>query len=404
MNPGGPGASGVDIASEVRSRLPASIRAAFDVVGWDPRGTGRSAPVRCGRDLDYLFAPDTAPDSAAERDDLERAADRFAAGCARRSGDLLAHVSSFDTVRDIEAIRAALGERRISYLGYSYGTLLGALYAQAHPDRVRAMVLDGAVDPSIPPDRMLIEQAQGFDEGLARFVRWCDSTRSCAFSGVDEGGTAARYERVRADIDAHPRPSGGRRFGPTQLDLAVGSALYSGRDAYPLLAESLAALDAGRPQSLLQLADAYVGRTGNGRYDRSWGAFMAVSCLDGPAIGGPEVLAGLSARAATEAPAFGAASVGLGQPCATWRVPPVQAAAAPVRPVGAPRVVVIGTKGDPATPLRWAEGLAEQLGARLVVAPGSQHTSYPAGDDCLDPIVERYLRTARTSAGTVDCS
>ena len=235
VNPGGPGASGVDAAADIRSRLPASLRSAFDVVGWDPRGTGRSSPVRCGRDLDYLFVPDTAPDTPAERTDLERAADRFARECARRSGALLAHVSTFDTVRDMEAIRAALGEPRISYLGYSYGTLLGALYAQTYPRHVRAMVLDGAVDPSVPPDQSLIEQAQGFDEGLARFLRWCDTNRTCAFSGVDEGGTAARYERVRADVDAHPRNVGGRRFGPTQLDLAVGAALYSGRDAYLLL-------------------------------------------------------------------------------------------------------------------------------------------------------------------------
>lgn len=404
VNPGGPGASGVDAARDIHARLPGAIRNAFDIVGWDPRGTGRSAPVRCGSDLDYLFAPDTAPDSAAERRELERAADRFAGECARRSGDLLAHVSSFDTVRDMEAIRAALGERRLNFLGYSYGTYLGALYAARYPRHVRAMVLDGAVDPSLPQDRLLIEQAQGFDAGLARFLSWCDGQRSCAFSGVDEGGAAARFERIRADVDAHPRSVDGRRFGPTQLDLAVGAALYSGRDAYPLLAESLAALDEGRPRPLLELNDFYVGRIGAGRYDRSWGAFLAVSCLDGPSLGGPAALAALAERARLEAPAFGPASVGLGQPCATWRTPPVLQGPVSVHAPDAPPIVVIGTRGDPATPLRWAEGLAAQLGtARLVVAPGAQHTSYPSGDTCLDPLVERYLRTGRIARGR-DCT
>lgn len=401
INPGGPGASGIDATRYLSSVLPRRVRRAFDLVGWDPRGTGASTAIDCGRRLDYLFAPDTAPDDAAERTALERASARFARTCAQRSGALLDHVSSQDTVGDMDRIRIALGERRISFLGYSYGTLLGSLYASRYPTRVRAMVLDGAVDPTVPPEASLIQQAQGFDAGLARFFAWCDGRRTCGFG---DGDSASAYGRLRDRIDASPIRADGRRFGPTQMDLGVGSFLYSGEAGYRTLAEGLAALSDDDPAIILAASDDYVGRRDSGRYDPSWGAFVAISCLDGPRLGTPSDLEAVSARAAAAAPEFGASSVGLGTPCATWPTDPVFPVAAPIRAPGAPPLVVIGTRNDPVTPLIWAEGLAAQLGVgRLVVAPGAQHTGYPQGDDCLDPIVEDYLVALRVPPAGAAC-
>lgn len=401
INPGGPGASGIDATRYLSSVLPRRVRRAFDLVGWDPRGTGASTAVDCGSRLDYLFAPDTAPDDASERAALERASARFARTCAQRSGALLDHVSSQDTVGDMERIRVALGERRISFLGYSYGTLLGSLYASRYPTRVRAMVLDGAVDPTVPPEASLIQQAQGFDAGLARFFAWCDGRRTCGFG---DGASAAAYGRLRDRIDATPIRADGRRFGPTQMDLGVASFLYSGEAGYRTLAEGLDALGDDDPTIILAASDDYVGRRDRGRYDPSWGAFVAISCLDGPRLGTTTDLEAVSARAAAAAPEFGASSVGLGTPCATWPTEPVFPVPAAIRAPDAPPLIVIGTRNDPVTPLIWAEGLAAQLGVgRLVVAPGAQHTGYPQGDDCLDPIVEDYLVDLRVPSAGAAC-
>ncbi|MFM7061192.1 MAG: alpha/beta hydrolase [Actinomycetes bacterium] len=401
INPGGPGASGIDATRYLASALGRRVRRSFDLVGWDPRGTGSSAAIDCGDELDYLFRPDTAPDDAAERTELERASARFARACARRSGALLDHVSSQDTVGDMERIRIALGERRLNFLGYSYGTLLGALYANRYPGRVRAMVLDGAVDPTVPPEASLIQQAQGFDAGLARFFAWCDARRTCGYGG---GDSAAAYGRLRAAIDTTPIRAEGRRFGPTQMDLGVGSFLYSGEGGYRTLAEGLAALEDDDPAIIQAASDDYVGRRDGGRYDPSWGAFLAISCLDGPRLGTTADLEAVSARAAAAAPEFGASSVGLGTPCATWPTPPVFAAPAAISAPGAPPIVVIGTRNDPVTPLSWAQGLAAQLGVgHLVVAPGAQHTGYPQGDDCLDPFVEDYLVDLRVPPEGAAC-
>ena len=401
INPGGPGGSGVDATKYLATALPSRIRRSFDLVGWDPRGTGASTAIDCGKHLDYLFAPDTAPDSPAERADLERASARFARTCARRSGALLAHVSSQDTVGDMERIRIALGERRINFLGYSYGTLLGALYASRYPTHVRTMILDGAVDPTVSPEASLIQQAQGFDAGLALFFTWCDEHRACGFG---DGNSAAAYHALRDAVDAQPIRSGGRTFGPTQVDLGVGSYLYAGEDGYRSLAQGLAELRDGDPSILQSASDDYVGRRGNGDYDPSWGAFLAISCLDGPSLGDTAALAAVSERAAAAAPDFGAASAGLGTPCATWPTRPVFAAPGPIRAPGAPPIVVIGTRNDPVTPLAWAQGLASQLGVgHLVVGPGAQHTGYPQGDDCLDPIIDAYLLSRRVPADGAAC-
>ncbi len=401
VNPGGPGASGRDFASYAAASLPDAIKKRFDVVAWDPRGTGASAPVKCGRNLDYVFAPDSAPDTPTELAALKAASKRFIDACVARNGEWLQHISTDDTVQDLDALRVAVGDPRLTYLGLSYGTFLGAKYAERFPDRVRALILDGAVDPSLSPADLTISQAQAFDVALASFLDDCARRSSCAFH--HDGNPRAAYDELRAKIDAEPIATEGQAFGPTQFDLGVGALMYSGANAYSTLAGALRSLDDGSPGPLMESANLYLGRDGDGRYDSTWGSFIAITCADGPNLTLTQTDA-LAQRAAVEAPDFGAASVGLGYGCAYWPYPPKRTAAAAVRAPTKEPILVIGTTGDPATPLPWAEGLASQLGnARLVVVDGTAHTSSLGGNECLERIAVAYLVERRAPNGTTRC-
>lgn len=402
VNPGGPGAPGTDFVQAVARGLPKQVTDRFDVVGWDPRGSGTSSPVDCGSKLDYLFDVDTAPDDAAERAALTAASQKFARECARRSGALLAHISTFDTVEDLDRIRAALGEQQLTYAGFSYGTYLGALYAQRFPDRVRALVLDGGVDPAVPPDEVSLQQAKGFDASLAAFLADCKRRDGCEFHGG--GDPAAALAKLRDRIDLRPmRGDRGRILGPTQLDVALAAPLYSGAAGYEVLAHALAKGEDGDPAPLLELFDEYVLRGSDGSYAPEWPAFIAISCVDGPDLDA-RTLPAMQARAAVEAPYFGASNLGLSLPCAYWPVPPVNAVPTPVSAPTAPPIVVVGTTGDPATPIEWSEGLARELGSgRLVTVDGTAHTSSLDGNPCLDRVLTRYLVELQAPAAGLRC-
>jgi pimeloyl-ACP methyl ester carboxylesterase len=390
INPGGPGASGTDFVQAISGELPKAITDRFDIVGWDPRGTGKSSPVRCGQNIDYLFDIDTAPDDAAERTALQAASQKFAQACEQGSGDLLAHIASVDTVHDMESIRAALGDEKLTYAGFSYGTYLGALYAQEYPDKVRALLLDGAVDPAVPVDEISIQQAKGFDASLQQFLADCAEKSSCAFH--HDGDPTAALDALRARVEKAPiKGDDGRSLGPTQLDIGLAAPLYSGAGGYEILAKALHDAEDGDPSAMLAIFDSYVLRGDDGSYAPDWPAFLAISCVDGPDLD-PAAVEALQARAAQEAPYFGAPNVGLGLPCSYWPVPPVNAVATAVRAPTAPPIVVVGTTGDPATPIVWAEGLTRELGdARLITVEGTTHTSSLDGNPCLDAAITAYL-------------
>ena len=393
VNPGGPGAPALDLAKRATEFFPESLTDRFDVVAWDPRGVGESAGIDCTDDLDALWAADRSPDDEREAAAVVEVATDLGRACAGAAGDRLAHVSTADTVRDLELIREALGEEQISYLGFSYGTFLGARYAEAHPDRVRAMVLDGAVDPSLGPEETARAQAAGFETSFATFLADCAADTGCAFhSGGDPG---AAYDRLAARIDAEPIDGvvdgETRRLGPGELDLGVTTALYSGRRAWRPLAEALAAAERGDGAALLRFADTYTGREPGGGYADDLEAFFAVSCLDGPPIGDPDAVLRAGEAIGRESPRFGEATALLGMECATWPVP-ATGRTGPVVAAGAPPILVLGTTRDPATPLRWAESLAGQLEAGvLAVLDGETHTAFGQGSECIDQIVVRAL-------------
>jgi pimeloyl-ACP methyl ester carboxylesterase len=401
VNPGGPGAPGADFAVDLASLLPQPIRDRFDIVGFDPRGVGKSARVDCTDRFDDYYNLDFAPDDSQEREALIEGNRELVELCAERERRVLPYVSTARAARDLDRIREALGDEKLTYLGFSYGTQLGASYAEQFPGNVRALVLDGAIDPTLDASDTQVEQSVGFERALQLFLDDCAGDDSCAFHS--RGDPAAAYDELRARVARTPLPAdeagSGRTLSGTTFDIGVTQLLYEGRDGWSLLASDLQTAADGDGSALLSDSDDYTGRSSDGTYDDIQEAFLAISCLDGPDLGGLDGLRVIEDRAAREAPRLGRTIVNNSLPCAMWPVP-VEVAPVP-HAVGAPPIVVLGTTDDPATPFVWAEGLAATLDSgTLVTVEGERHTAFAAGNDCVDRVVTRYLvRLAVPAAG-----
>jgi len=390
VNPGGPGGAGAVFGRDVAADAPAEIRDRFDIVGFDPRGTGESSPVRCGADLDAFFSLDFSPTTKAERAALLAGARAYSRACKQRNGPLLEHVSTLETARDLDRLRVALGDDKLTYLGLSYGTYLGALYADRYPSRVRALALAGAIDPALSFSEIVVQQSVGFERNLQRFLDNCAAEATCAFAqGGDPGGA---YDDLRARIEQAPLAVGDRSLTDSQFDTGVFTLLYGGQSAWPSLAEALAAAQNGDGGPLLAEADRYNDRGPDGTYGPFPDAYYAIQCLDGPAVAARpervEALWKVQARATRAAERLGANNAGSYVPCATT-LAPVRPARLPVAK-GAPPILVINATDDPATPLAWAEALARELrSAVLVTEPGEVHGL--SGNPCTADILVRYL-------------
>lgn len=404
VNPGGPGESGLDAGASLATRLPATIRARFDIVGFDPRGVGRSERVHCASTalLDRVFAAPWAPTTSAQVSALLSADRTLTRGCVDMSGWELPYIGTSNAAKDLDVIRAVLGETRLTYLGYSYGTYLGATYADEFPQHVRALVLDGAVDPAVKPESQAEQQAVAFQRDLDDFLADCVQRADCPLGRTTPAAHAA-LDDLLSRVAAHPLPAIGLPNGPLTQGLAdygVLIALYS-PTGWPLLREALADAEHGNGALLLALADDYLGRTHTG-YDGTMESYLAISCAD-------EATSFSVQRAATDArswsrlaPFFGASSAWGLLTCADWPTKPGELQLH--HAVGAPPIVVVGTTRDPATPYAWAEGLARELASgRLVTVVADGHTSYGTGKSpCLDRLVDAYLVSgAVPPAGTV---
>lgn len=394
VNPGGPGASGVDFARGARTLLADQVRARFDVVGFDPRGVGDSTPIHClpAGGLDRYLALDTSPDTDQERAALVRQSRSFAQGCAKHSRSLLPHVDTVSAARDMDVLRSALGDDRLSYLGLSYGTELGATYAELFPQRVRALVLDGAVDPSLTSREMGLAQAEGFETALRAFVSDCVTHATCPLGSAGVDAAYDRLDDFLAVLDGDPVPVPGQEGRELTQGLAtfgVASALYNER-YWPYLREALRKALAGDGSGLVQLADSLAGRKPDGSYTNMIEANIAISCVDESLPEEVSAYARFAQRAERQAPHFGTYVAWSALPCAFWPVPAAEDVT--VDAAGAPPIVVIGTTRDPATPYAWAEGLADQLqSGRLLTREGDGHTAYGQGNACIDRAVHRYL-------------
>ncbi len=393
LNPGGPGGSGIDTAVYLSfgprfGGLPTEVTRRFDVIGFDPRGVGRSSPVDCISDdqLDAAFGSDPDPESQAEFDQVVDLNRKVAEGCGTKYGDQLPLFSTEQAARDMDAIRAAVGEQKLTYLGYSYGTLLGATYAQLFPQRVRAMVLDGAVDPRQDLVAGSESQAKGFERAFTNFTTWCAKTPAQCPLGPD-----ARDEVTDAIAKAEASPvrgAGGREATDGWVFYALISSLYS-QDRWPTLAQAIADLRRGDPTGVFRLADAYTERDGSGNYSNLFDANLAVNCADADTVPSVETVRSLQAQWRKKYPLFGA-SLAVGMlTCGFWpgKRDPYPTGAA----TGAPQIVVVGTTGDPATPYEQTAALAQMLTVgRVLTWEGEGHTAYPE-TECITRAVNAYL-------------
>lgn len=407
VNPGGPGASGVDYAAAADVIVSPAVRTAYDVVGFDPRGVGRSTPVECVTDAQLdasLNEGDGTPQTPDEVAELIAGTVEFREGCERTSGDLLAHVGTQDVARDLDVLRAALGDERLSYLGKSYGTSIGAEYARQFGDRVGRLVLDGAIAPGLSDDEVLLGQAAGFELALSRFVEACLGS-SCALGQTSEQVLDA-VERVLDTADAQPIPTATRPLTQTLAVYGVLGPLYwPPEQGYPLLEQALAQALAGDGTSLLQLADVYLGREPDGSFpNNQWDVFTPVTCLDRPGDATPDDVRSLLPAFEQASPRFGEALAWGLISCTDWPVPS-DGLPAPVPAPQAPPVLVVGTTGDPATPYEWAVDLAAQLDSGVLLTfDGTPHTAYRKGSDCIDSAVDAYLIEGVVPAEGKRCS
>lgn len=403
VNPGGPGASGVDALPDILERISKQVVAQFDVVGFDPRGTGQSNPVRClaKAELAAYFALDPTPDDAAEKASLVQAAQKFAAGCQALSGDILAHAGTNDAARDMDRIRAALGDEQLTFLGFSYGTALGAAYAQLFPGRVRALVLDGALDPSLDSLSLNRAQGEGFDRAFDAFLADCRAQGPACAWKPRGGATKETFVALSRRFDARPVLTGGRQVGESELVLGVAAFLYS-KLTWPALARGLTEVERGQGAIVLAGFDTLVGRNPDGSFSNDQEANAAINCLDRPSPSEIAVYEKAAADAAITAPAFGPAIAWTGLLCGNWPVP-ATGRAEPVSAPGTPPILVVGTTNDPATPFEWAEALASQLSqGRLLRHEGDGHTAY-GENPCTTRIADAYLLTLTLPAGQLKC-
>jgi len=405
-NPGGPGASGVDFASQATNAFDAKVLDHFDIVSWDPRGVSRSAPVNCLDNLDAFYAANHDPKSPAEVAAHVATNQTFVDACRRNSAPELPYVSSYATAHDMDAIRAAMGVDRISYFGFSYGTFLGELYAQMYPARVDTMVLDGVVDPALSFRATSVQQAAGFDDELKQFFTWCRSHGSCGFARG--GDPEAAYNTLQHDIADESIPATvhgeSRTLGPGEFDVGVASALYAGEAGFEDLAKALAQAAQGQGDQLLAFSDQYTERSPGAKYSNGTAAMYAIGCIDAPGPRTVDELAADASAAAAAAPHFGASTVWLDLPCVQWPVAPV-AATGPIAAPGAPPILVVGTTHDPATPYAWAQSVAGELkSGHLLTYDGTGHTAYARGDDCIDGAVDAYLTAGTLPAPAMRCT
>lgn len=388
INPGGPGGSGIDFLAQAAVVIPEDVQERFDLIGFDPRGVGASSAVECDIRIDDNIVLLAADDEAGWQALVEEA-EGFLDTCDPASQDLIPWVGTNNAARDLDLLRAALGDDQLTYLGFSYGTRLGATYAELFPERVRALVLDGAVKPSPDLNALGLEQATGFDRALENFAAACDAEDDCLLREL--GPTLEvidGLEREIAEVGSFPTDDPGRVLTPGELTLGIFAALYS-EDAWPYLAQALYLAEVQQDGSILHaLADSYAGRRPDGTYDNSTEANRAINCADDAVRRTADEERAAADEAAARSVHFAGflrASAGcLGLEAALD--PLVLGPAA-----GAPPILVIGTTGDPATPYEWAVELADFLDSGVLYSvEGEGHTAY-GSIECVNDAVNAYL-------------
>ena len=401
FNPGGPGGSGIEFLANAAAAVPPELAERFDLVSFDPRGVASSTAIDCEVDFDDDVTLLAAGDDAGWEALVAEAEGRTDT-CTADSVAFEPYVGTNNAARDLDALREALGDDQLSYVGFSYGTRLGATYAELFPDRVRALVLDGAVKPTDDLALIGLEQGPGFDAALESFADACDADADCALADV--GPTLDVYTGLVdeiATVGSFPTDDADRVLTPGELTLGVAAALYS-TQLWPVLADALSAAETEQDGSLLQvLADTYLGRQPDGTYDNSQLAGLAINCADDPSRPPSDevrIQADLGAQASVYFADFLRASTG----CIGTADPIDPIAIGPAD--GAAPILVIGTTGDPATPYQWAVEMADVLSSGvLYTVEADGHTAF-LSVPCVDDVVISYLVDLELPAANAGCA
>lgn len=397
VNPGGPGGSGFDfIKDSVNYATDATLQANYDIVGFDPRGVNHSTPVTCYKkpaELDsYIY--DITPGMIGSAGWIAAAADankKFGERCLTLTGPLLGFVDTPSAARDLDMMRAILGDKKLNYLGYSYGTLLGAVYADLFPGKTGRLVLDGAVDPAADDFEGTATQAVGFESALKAFLEDCKTAKDCPFTG----GTADTMTEIRAlfdSLNASPiANSDGRQLGSSTMFTAIILPLYN-KNNWQYLRQLFTTVFAGKAAYAFQLADSYNGRNPDGTYsDNQTEAFISINCLDAHGDGNVQEMRDEAAKLKQLAPVFGPQMSYGGTGCPNWPVPAKRDRVAIVAP-GSADILVVGTTNDPATPYKWAQAVAASLQhGHLITYHGEGHTAYNKSNPCVNNAVDNFF-------------
>jgi pimeloyl-ACP methyl ester carboxylesterase len=410
FNPGGPGGSGTEYLPSVSKQVGTGpLAQRFDLVGFDPRGVSASTPqIDCLTDKQQdqerakVFADPSPIGVAASEADSKSQAD----SCSARMGnDVLADMGTRDVVKDLDVLRAALGDQKLSFYGYSYGTQIASAYAEAFPQNVRALVLDGVVDPRQDYVESSIKQAAGFQQAFDAFAKWCTTQPNCPL-GTDPARTTKTFNALAQRLITAPIPSGdpARPLGFNDAVLGVTQALYV-RQLWPALAQGISGMATNDGALLMTLADIYYSRGSDGKYSNSIEAFTAIGCVDNGGVSDPARVKELTDGVYAAAPyrATGKGPVEAREVCAFWPVPPTSTPHTPKAP-GIPQTMVVSVTGDPATPYQSGVDVAKDLGSTLITVNGTQHTAGLQGTKCVDDKLTAYLLDPATKQQPATCA
>ena len=408
VNPGGPGASGFDIIHDsVDFATSENLQSSYDIVGFDPRGVGRSTPISCyddPADLDaFLYdIPKNEFASSAWLDELEAAGEQFGADCLEHTGDLLGFVDTVSAARDLDLLRAILGDKKLNFLGYSYGTILGATYAELYPQNTGRLVLDGALDPESTSFDVTLTQAKGFESALTAFLVDCETQDDCPFSG-DAEDSKKRVRALLDRLDLSPlRNADGRELGSGTMTTAIILPLYN-VDSWTYLRTLFTSVLQGETDVAFILADSYNSREEGEYLDNSFEARLSINCLDYGSEGDRADWEAQSAELVAAAPVFGKQFSYGETTCLNWPFPPKREYG-PIHASGSADILVVGTTNDPATPYVWSQALAEQLeNGHLITREGEGHTGYNKGNDCVDDAVDNFFTDGEVPSSDPKC-
>ena len=403
----GTGGSAVSYAAAADAIVGPQVRRYYDVVGFDPRGVGRSAPLDCvsDRQLDDFMGADQTPDDSAEEQALLEQARILAEGCEAKNPTLLPHLSTADSAKDMDVLRAALGDSQLNYLGKSYGTFLGSTYAGLFPKRVGRFVLDGVVPPDLTNAELSEGQARGFELATRTYVADCVAQGDCPIGSSVEDGMQWIRDFLR-QVDRNPIPSGdptAPRLTEAWASWGLGQAMYD-QSSWGALTDALREARAGNGAGLMAFANDYAGRRPGGAYTSNiMEVLPAVNCLDRPESPELAVYQNYAKEFTEEAPTWGETLAWGGLPCGVW---PAKTGSGPhtISAEGSAPIVVVGTTRDPATIYEWSKRLKDQLSnAVLVSYDGDGHTAYGRSNECVDTAIDAFYVQGRVPKDGLTC-